>query len=145
MTTDRLDLRHSTVDIPRKFWEVRYNADRYPGAPGVNGVDGGANCQQYAYSILRHNGFEIPDLRSSDLWEDTLHTRVSQKLEPFDLLLVHREPKSFGAHVGLCVGENLILHLSRVRALPAVETLDELQRRDEYRFLIGFKTVLVRH
>ncbi|MEQ1406413.1 MULTISPECIES: hypothetical protein [Rhizobium/Agrobacterium group] len=27
---------------------------------------------------------------------------------------------------------------------PAIETLDELQARDEYRYLIGIKTVFVR-
>ena len=145
MTDARLDLSRSPIEIPERFRDVRYNADHFPGAPGANGVEGGANCQQYAYSLLRHYGFEIPDLRSSELWSDSEHTRVSEDLQPFDLVLVHSKPESFGAHVGLCIGEGLILHLSRKIDAPAIETLKEMQASDEYRYLIGFKTILVRN
>lgn len=145
MTDSRLDLSRSPIDIPECFRDVRYNLDHFPGAPGVQGVTGGANCQQYAYSILRHYGFAVPDFRSSDLWEDTVHTRISGDMQPFDLVLVHSEPNAWGAHVGLCVGGGLVLHLSRKIDAPAIETLEEMQARHEYRHLIGFKTVLVRH
>lgn len=145
MTDPRLDLTRSPLTIPECFHNVRYNADHFPGAPGADGIRGGANCQQYAYSILRHYGYQIPDLRSSDLWSDTQYTRVSAHMQPFALVLVHNEPESFGAHVGLCVGEGLILHLSRKIDAPAIETLEEMQARDEYRCLIGFKTVLRRN
>lgn len=145
MIDDRLDLSRSPIEIPERFRGVRYNADHFPGAPGVHELEGGANCQQYAFSLLRHHGFEIPDFRSSELWEDTVHTRVSGGMQPFDIVLVHNEPKSWGAHVGLCLGDKLILHLSRKIDAPAIETLDEMLARDEYRYLIGFKTVLVRH
>ncbi|WP_261332226.1 hypothetical protein [Rhizobium leguminosarum] len=93
---------------------------------------------------MRHFGFELPNFRSSDLWDDTAHTAVSKDPKPFDLVLVNDEPKSFGAHVGLCLGQGLVLHLSKRISFPAVETLEQMQNRDEYRFLIGFKTVLVR-
>lgn len=145
MTDSRLDLSRSPIDIPERFRDVRYNADHFPGAPGIRGVEGGANCQQYAYSILRHYGFAIPDFRSSDLWEDVVHTKVSKDMQPFDLVLVHNEPNAWGAHVGLSVGEGLVLHLSRRIDAPAIEMLEEMQTRDEYRHLIGFKTILVRH
>jgi len=144
MTDSRLDLSRSPIDIPERFRNVRYNADRFPGAPGIQGVEGGANCQQYAYSILRHYGFAVPDLRSSELWEDAVHTRVSEDMRPFDLVLLHNEPNAWGAHVGLSVGEGLVLHLSRKIDAPAIETLEEMQARDEYRHLIGFKTILIR-
>jgi len=142
--TDRLDLSRSPLYIPPQFHGVPYNADHYPGAPGLAGVEGGANCQQYAYSLLRHFGFVIPDFRSSELWDDTLHTRVSSGMQQFDLVLLHHEPRSYGAHVGLCVGPGLILHLSRGIGVPALETLAELQQRPEYRYLIGCKSVLIR-
>ncbi|TBG84518.1 peptidoglycan endopeptidase [Rhizobium leguminosarum] len=138
------DLSCSPIDIPPQFRDVGYNGDHFPGARGVHGVDGGANCQQYAYSLLRHFGFELPDFRSSDLWNDTAHTAVSKDPKPFDLVLVNDEPRSFGAHVGLSLGQGLILHLSKRIGFPAIETLEQMQNRDEYRFLIGFKTVLVR-
>jgi hypothetical protein len=49
------------IEIPERFLAIRYNGDHYPGAPGVIGLIGGANCQRYAYEILRHFGLQIPD------------------------------------------------------------------------------------
>jgi len=144
MPSDVLDLSRSSIPVPDRFRDVRYNGGHFPGAPAVDGVEGGANCQQYAYSILRHYGFDLPDLRSSELWEDTEHTVVTHRMQPFDLVLLHSNPDSWGAHVGLCVGPNLVLHLSKRLDAPAIETLDDLQQRDEYRHLIGFKRVLHR-
>ncbi|MCJ9694898.1 hypothetical protein MOV76_25205 [Rhizobium sp. PRIMUS64] len=138
------NLNQSPIEIPPQFWRVRYQGEHFPGARGVHGVEGGANCQQYAYSILRHFGFELPNFRSSDLWDDTAHTAVSKDPKPLDLVLVNDEPESFGAHVGLSLGQGLVLHLSKRIGFPAIETLEQMQNRDEYRFLIGFKTVLVR-
>lgn len=140
MTTD---LSRSPLPIPPQFRDVPYNAEHFPGA-GTSGLEDGANCQQYAYSVLRYFGFVIPDFRSSELWEDTLHTRVSPAMQPFDLVLLNREPRAYGAHVGLCVGDGLILHLSRGIGMPALETLAEMQARPEYSHLIGCKSILVR-
>lgn len=81
----------------------------------------------------------IPDFRSSDLWEDRLHTRMSANPTPFDLVLVHMHPESYGAHIGVYLGNDLVLHLSRQINAPAIETLGDL--REQYRHLIGFKTV----
>lgn len=139
-----LDLSRSPIPIPAHLRDVTYNGDHFPGAPGVLGVKGGANCQQYAYAVLRHHGFELPDLRSSELWEDREHTAVADRMEPFDLVLVHDNPDSWGAHVGLCVADELVLHLSKQIGVPAIETLDALLQRNEYRYLIGFKRVLRR-
>ncbi|MBY5472926.1 hypothetical protein HFO86_22245 [Rhizobium leguminosarum] len=138
------NINQSPIEIPPQFWGVRYNGAHFPGARGVRGVEGGANCQQYAYSILRHFGFELPDFRSSDLWDDTVYTAVSQEMKLFDLVLLNGEPRSFGAHVGLSLGQRLVLHLSKRIGFPAIETLEQMQDRHEHRFLIGFKTVLMR-
>jgi murein DD-endopeptidase / murein LD-carboxypeptidase len=67
-----------SLKIPDQFLGVKYNSAHYPGAPGVNGVVGGANCQQYAYAILRYFGRQIPDFRSSDLWEDVGRIGISK-------------------------------------------------------------------
>lgn len=138
------DLSRSSITIPADLREVRYNADAFPGAPGVHGVTGGANCQHYAYAVLRHHGFELPDFRSSELWLDSEHTARTDRMEPFDLVLVHDKADSWGAHVGLCVGDELVLHLSKAIGLPAIERLADMQQRDEYRHLIGFKRLLRR-
>ena len=130
--------------IPPQLRDVRYNGDHFPGAPGVTGVEGGANCQQFAYTLLRHHGFDLPDLRSDQLWLDALHTVAVTEVAPFDLVLLNSRTESFGAHVGLCVGNDLFIHLSRRIGMPAMETLERMQARDEYRYLIGFKRVLRR-
>jgi hypothetical protein len=72
------------IEIPRRFQQVRYDHERYPGAPRVSGVVGGANCQQYAYEFLRAFGYAIPDFRSSNLWADTAHSEFSKRPNPFD-------------------------------------------------------------
>jgi murein DD-endopeptidase / murein LD-carboxypeptidase len=141
---DMLDLSRSAVAIPVHLRDVRYTADHFPGAPNVLGVEGGANCQQYAYAVVRHHGFILPDLRSDELWLDRDYTAENERMEPFDLVLVHDNPDSWGAHVGLCVGADLVLHLSKKIGVPAIETLAELQRRDAYRYLIGYKRPLGR-
>ena len=132
------------IAIPAHLRQVKYNPDCFPGAPGVRGVEGGANCQHYAYTVLRHHGFELPDLRSSELWLDRDHTAVVDRMERFDLVLVHRTPDSWGAHVGLCVGDGLVLHLSKGIGVPAIEALADMLTRDGYRHLIGFKRPLKR-
>jgi hypothetical protein len=140
----RLDLSQSPIKIPKRFHQVRYNHDRYPGAPGVRGLVGGANCQQYAYEFLREFGYTIPDFRSSDLWEDTEHTVASELPEAFYLILVNGNPEPWGAHVGVCLGDGLLLHLSQKIGMPAIEKIESLMERAEYRYLIGFKRILFR-
>jgi hypothetical protein len=142
---DPLDLSRSPIKIPERFRKVLYDPKRYPGAPGVQGIAGGANCQQYAYEFVRAFGFTIPDFRSSDLWADTAHTHVATRPKPFDLVLVHDAPISWGAHVGVYLGKGLVLHLSRKIGVPAIEPVQSMMRRAQYRYLLGFKRILVMH
>jgi murein DD-endopeptidase / murein LD-carboxypeptidase len=144
MLDARLDLSRSPIKIPEPFYQVLYDHERYPGAPGVRGIFGGANCQQYAYEFLRAFGFTIPDLRSSDLWADTTHSVVSEQPQVFDLVLVHNKPDPWGAHVGVYLASGLILHLSQNIGVPAIEPLEVMTQRSQYRYLIGFKRILMR-
>lgn len=134
----------SSIEIPEEYRNVRYDGSRFPGAAGVVGVEGGANCQQYAYALLRHHGFELPDFRSSELWADRQHTAIVESMTAFDLVLLHHVADSWGAHVGLCVGQDLVLHLSKRNGRPAVERLERLQQLSDYRYLLGIKRVLHR-
>jgi hypothetical protein len=138
----RPDLSQSPIKIPERFHQVLYNRNRYPGAPWVRGLVGGANCQQYAYEFLREFGYTIPDFRSSDLWEDTQYTIVSELPETFDLILVHDSSNPWGAHVGVCLGSDAVLHLSQKLGVPAIERIEALMERPQYPYLIGFKRVL---
>jgi hypothetical protein len=135
----------AAIEIPEAFWSVAYDGARHPGAPGVVGVEGGANCQQFAYELLRHNGFEIGELRSSELWADTHDTApVGGALLPGDLLLFNRTPEAWGAHVALYLGDGRAIHLAKHVGQPVVWGLDEFAADPRYVCFLGAKRPLRR-
>ena len=137
---ENLDFALSPLPIPARFHHVRYDGARYPGAEGVAGLDGGANCQQFAYELIRHFGFAPPDYRSSELWEDEAHTRaVVGELAPCDLLLFNRTPSAWGAHVAVHLGGQLAIHLSRRAGVPVIWRIEEFRLRPEYACFLGAK------
>ncbi len=138
----QIPLSASPLPIPAHFHAVRYNGARFPGAPG-RGLEDGANCQRFAYEFVRHYGRAIPDFRSSGLWEDTEYTARTETLEPLDLLLFNKTRKPWGAHVGVYLGEGLIVHLAKQIALPAIWSFACFLRRPEYACYIGAKRVLL--
>src|SRR3954471_9655422 len=139
---ESLDLSLSPLLIPARFHHVRYDGARYPGAEGVVGLDGGANCQQFAYELIRHFGFAPPDYRSSELWEDTTHTQaVVGELAPCDLLLFNRTPAAWGAHVAVYLGGQLAIHLSQRAGVPAIWKIADFRLRPEYACFLGARRV----
>src|SRR5262245_52988680 len=105
---ENVEFSLSPLPIPACFHHVPYNGARHPGAEGVVGLEGGTNCQQFAYELIRHFGFAPPDCRSSELWEDESQTRaIVGELEPCDLLLFNRAPAAWGAHVAVHLGGGL--------------------------------------
>jgi cell wall-associated NlpC family hydrolase len=138
----QVPLSASPLPIPERFHAVRYNAARFPGAPG-RGLEGGANCQRFAYEFIHHYGRTIPDFRSSELWADTEYTAMAETLEPLSLLLFNNTPKPWSAHVGVYLGEGLIVHLSKQIGLPAIWRFACFLRRPEYACHIGAKRVLL--
>ncbi|MFE6228976.1 MULTISPECIES: hypothetical protein [unclassified Streptomyces] len=131
--------------LPARFWTVRYDGSRYPGAPAVTarpGLAAGANCQVFAYEVLRHFGLNPPELRSSDLWEDTGSTVRVPVARPLDLLLFNATDDAYGAHVAVAAGDGLILHLCREVGRPAVWRPEDFAARERYGVLLGAKRVL---
>ena len=123
--------------IPPHFLEVRYNSDRPPLAGA--GFANGANCQHFAYELLRHFGRTVPDLWSSDLWDSPESIRVTAPFEPLDLLLFNRTSEPYGAHLAVCVGDGQALHLSRKVGHPVVWEIEAFLALPEYAVLIGGK------
>ncbi len=123
--------------------QVPYQSAHYPGSPASNGLVGGANCQVFAYELLRHYGREIPDFRSSELWEDAQSTLRVETLEPLDLLLWNSHEQAWGAHVGVYLGENQAIHLAKEEGFPAVWPLAKFTTLERYQVLIGAKRVKV--
>lgn len=142
MIDPRFDFMISPVAIPPQFWNVPYRAEHFPGAATTQGLRGGANCQQFAYEFLREHGYTIPNFRSSDLWEDRIHTEKIDAIEPFCLVLLYRTSEAWGAHVGVGLGNELVLHLSKAIGTPAIEPLSTMMSRSEYACLVGLKRAL---
>ncbi|WP_199487593.1 NlpC/P60 family protein [Actinomadura spongiicola] len=105
------------------------------------GIAAGANCQLFAYRVLMHFGLDAPALRSSELWADTERTTRVSAPRPLDLVLVNATGDAWGAHVGVWVDDDQILHLSSEVGHPAVWSMDDFAARDRYRTVIGFKRV----
>jgi hypothetical protein len=127
------------LSLPSSFLDVPYDAARYPGAPGVRGLAGGANCQQFAYELLRHFGRSISGFRSRELWLDEAETERVDALEPLDLLLFNDTDDPFGAHVAVYLGDGMAAHLSKQVGRAAVWALEDFACCPDYRVLIGVK------
>ena len=125
--------------VPEGFLDIPYVGRRHPGAPDDGDLRAGANCQRFAYALLAHFGRVVPPLRSSDLWEDTTHTRRVQTLQPLDLLLWSRDGAAWGAHVGVYLGDGHAVHLCRAVGIPAIWPLSRFEETPRYRVLLGAK------
>ncbi|WP_228034200.1 hydrolase [Streptomyces spongiae] len=128
--------------IPDAWWSTPYVGARFPGSRSVKahpGLAEGANCQFFAYEVLRLHGIDMPAWRSSELWHDTGRTTRVSAPEPLDLVLFNAGEDAWGAHVGVVVDEGRVLHLSAEMGRPAVWSMAEFAARDRYRTLIGFK------
>lgn len=132
--------------LPDVFHAVPYVSARYPGSAAVAGrpgIEHGANCQYYAYAVLRHFGLHPPDLRSSELWTDTAATVRVVAAQDLDLVLFNATGEPWGAHVGVHI-EDRVLHLCAEVGRPVVWSYGEFRARARYRTLIGVKRVLPR-
>jgi hypothetical protein len=119
---------------------------RFPGSAAVlarPGLAQGANCQLFAYEVLRHFGLAAPALRSGELWADTRDTVRVPAPRPLDLVLFNRPgADAYGAHVGVWADDDgRVLHLCAREGRPAVWTLADFAARERYRLLVGVKRV----
>ncbi|GAA1596333.1 hypothetical protein GCM10009804_61080 [Kribbella hippodromi] len=134
--------------LPAAFWDVPYVGSRYPGSKAVRDRPGmaiGANCQLFAYEVLRLFGLAAPALRSSELWTDTQATVRVLAARPLDLLLFNTTNDAYGAHVGVCVEEERVLHLCAEAARPVVWDMSAFTNRERYQVLVGIKRVITTH
>lgn len=126
--------------IPDKFLKIPYNARRYPGKKGAINALQGANCQLFVYESLRFSGFDVPfDYRSSELWGDKEFTKCVDTLKPYDIVFFNRSCNPYGAHLGIYIGSNKVIHLSKIVGYPAVWDMEEFKKHDRYKCFIGAK------
>ena len=126
---------------PVGVWSVPYVASAIPGSETPPSWIAGSNCQRFAYGVLDLFGISCPSLRSSELWADTAETFVVGQPEPLDLVFFNKGENPFGAHLGLLMAENEVLHLCREVRYPTVWALREFQTRPNYCEFIGSKRV----
>ncbi len=120
---------------------ITYEGDRHPQSAEFDFGNKGANCQLYAYALLKHFGVIVPPFRSSQLWEDKKHTKVVYDLEPLDLLLFNDTNDSWGAHVAVYIGEEMVIHLAKNIGLPDICPLQKMLLNPRYKVFIGAKRI----
>lgn len=137
------DLEHfyPGVLLPAQLLNVRYNSEAIP-RDGRCDLSEGANCQLFAYALLATNGIDIPDFRSSDLWDDDTVTHTVSDLAPLDLLLFNSSPEAYGAHVAVYLGRGDAIHLAKREGLPQIWSLDRFSKVQRYAVFIGAKRVV---
>jgi len=139
---------NNVFEIPVEFAHVCYNPQKIPkpeheANPDFVDLVLGANCQLYAYELLRYFGRKPPSLRSSELWDDQCFTKaVASTYQIFDLMLYNKTPQAYGAHVGVYVGDDRVLHLSYAIGYPVIQSHTELLSQEKYAYFIGAKRVL---
>jgi len=82
----------------------------------------GANCQRYAHAVLDLFGLYVPALRSSELADDPRLIRIEEQrsIRPLDLLLLNESTSTYGAHVGVHLADDHVLHLCAELGRPTV-------------------------
>lgn len=130
------------VNIPQYFFAVNYQVERIPGVNNQSDLSLGANCQVFAYELLRVNGLAVANDRSSELWGDECYSKRVTEFEPLDLMLYSPNGEAFGAHVGVYIGDGNIIHLSlqngQSEIIPHLRMLDNIK----YSSFVGAKRIL---
>ncbi|MEN0061236.1 MAG: hypothetical protein AAGA48_03745 [Myxococcota bacterium] len=133
-----------TLDwLPEPLRAMRYRGSVHPGAlsrpQAPEEWPAAANCQVFAYRLVDWHGRRVPWLRSSELWEDREDTVLVTQMQALDLVLLHRTPEAWGAHVAVAIDDTHVVHLARRPGHPEVRTLASLLEDPRYRYLIGIK------
>lgn len=70
---------------PSWLWTVPYAGSQHPQALAPQPIETGANCQRYAYAVLKHVGIRVPPFRSSELWDAPFSHPSLEDFKPLDL------------------------------------------------------------
>lgn len=127
---------------PDGLWEVPYLGSASPGRAPVASWLRGSNCQLFAYGFLSLFGLKCPALPSSTLWADAEATVRVLVPAPLDIILFNKSKDPFGAHLGIWMGPDEVLHLCKEIGRPVVWALEEFSLRPRYATIVGFKRVL---
>lgn len=133
----------SLAELPERYWNVPYVGTRSPGSVPRGELHQGANCQLWAYEVLNYFDFEIPDLRSDELWDDAAATQRVDSPHAMDLVLYNTSTDPYGAHVGLWT-RDAVAPLCQEVGRPIAWAESEFKVRARYAVRIGFKRPILR-
>lgn len=130
----------TTIKFPERYMDIVYNPSIVPDKKEKNIINTGANCQVYAYELLRFNNKNIPDYRSRELWEDTIYSNiVSWEYQPLDILFFNKELNPYGAHLGIYIWDNKVLHNSKDIWKSSIFELNNFKEIGKYKICIWAK------
>ena len=128
------------ITVPEWMMKVKYNGRIIPKEANQNIIVTGANCQVFAYQLLRQHDLIVPNYRSSELWADEEYSRtILDDFQPLDILFFHKKEAAYGAHLAVYVGENRAIHLAKNLGYPVIWTLETFLEQPKYSFLLGGK------
>jgi len=137
---NEIHLDYPNIQIPAWMMEVPYNGRIIPNGKKHDLLASGANCQVFAYELLRYNGRVVPELRSSELWADTEYSSVvTAPFQALDIAFIHKILEAWGAHIGVFVNEHEILHNAKSEGFPVIWPLEKFKEYDKYQVFIGAK------
>jgi hypothetical protein len=126
---------------PEKIWSIPYSPLASPSETGAVSWFDGSNCQRFAYEILKLFGLNCPPLRSSNLWREEGATAIVVRPEPLDLVFFGAGSNPYGAHIGVWMASDEVLHLCKEIGIPSVWPMAEFAKRPRYKTVIGFKRI----
>jgi len=127
--------------IPDYFFEVQYNTKRIPGVEDQSDLSLGANCQVFAYELLRVNGLQVKNHRSSELWEDECYSTHIKNFQALDLMLYNKTKQAYGAHLAVYLGASRVIHLSKDIGKAEITYHESLLKQAKYAHFIGAKRI----
>ena len=128
-----MKVKNKNIKLPPWYMDIKYNPKIIPYWICHDIQLSWANCQVYAYEILRFNDLFVPDLRSSELWSDSKDsTTISDNYELLDILFSNENNDSWGAHLGLYIWENKVLHNSKDIWWPAIFDIWDFTKINKY-------------
>ncbi|MDD3793732.1 MAG: cell wall hydrolase [Candidatus Gracilibacteria bacterium] len=133
-------LENDSIIIPNYFINIVYNSKIIPNETKYDIIKTGANCQVFSYELLRFNNKKVPDLRSKELWEDNIYSKVIfNDFKPLDILFFNSKSEYYGAHLGVYIGNNKVLHISKDIGYPVIWEIKDFQNVEKYKFFLGAK------
>lgn len=132
-------LKKSWIKILDWIMDIKYNPKIFPNWEVHDYIKNGANCQVYAYEILRLNWKNVPDLRSSEMWEDNKFSEKVKSVKILDLLFFNKNNEAWWSHVWLYIWNNKVIHNTNKTGWVEIWDLEEFKKYEDYKILLWWK------